>query len=119
MSIQSINPATGEALETFEETAPAELEKILARAHAAFHEWRRLPFATRAQHLTKAAGLLRARKTDYARTMALEMGKPIVQGEAEVEKCAWVCEYYAQQAEAFLAVQPRETDASLSYIRFD
>ena len=119
MSMQSVNPATGETLERFEETSAPELERSLDRAQAAFHEWRRLPFATRAQALQKAAGLLRARKTDYARVMALEMGKPIAQGESEVDKCAWVCEYYAEHAEAFLAPQPRETDASLSYVRFD
>jgi len=119
MSIQSINPATGDVIETFQETTPQELERILGGAQAAFHDWRRLPFATRAQNLVKAAALLRARKTDHARTMALEMGKPITQGEAEVEKCAWVCEYYAQHAEAFLAPQPRETDGSASYVRFD
>jgi len=119
MSIQSINPATGETIETFQETTPQELERILGSAQAAFHEWRALPFATRAQGMQKAAGLLRARRADYARIMALEMGKPIVQGEAEVEKCAWVCEYYAEHAEAFLAPQPRETDASASYVRFD
>jgi succinate-semialdehyde dehydrogenase / glutarate-semialdehyde dehydrogenase len=119
MSIQSINPATGKILETFEETPPQELERILSRARAAFHEWRAVPFATRAQSMRKAAELLRARKTDYARIMALEMGKPIVQGEAEVDKCAWVCEYYAEHAEAFLTPQPRATDASTSYVRFD
>ena len=119
MSIQSINPATGEILETFQETTPAELEGLLAAAQTAFHQWRALPFATRAGCLQKAASLLRARKADYARTMALEMGKPIAQGEAEVEKCAVTCEYYAQHAEAFLAPQPRETDASVSYVRFD
>ena len=119
MSIQSLNPATGKILETFEETPPQELERILSRARAAFHEWRAVPFATRAQSMRKAAGLLRARKTDYAGIMALEMGKPIVQGEAEVDKCAWVCEYYAEHAEAFLTPQPRATDASTSYVRFD
>src|ERR1043166_8626909 len=119
MSIQSINPATGEALETFQETTSQELARVLSSAQAAFHEWRALPFATRAQSLQKAASLLRARATDYARAMTLEMGKPIVQGEAEVEKCAWVCEYYAQHAEAFLSPQPRETDGSASYVRFD
>jgi succinate-semialdehyde dehydrogenase/glutarate-semialdehyde dehydrogenase len=69
--------------------------------------------------MQNAAGLLRGRKAEYARIMALEMGKPVVQGEAEVDKCAWVCEYYAEQAEAFLSRQPRETDASASYIRFE
>jgi succinate-semialdehyde dehydrogenase/glutarate-semialdehyde dehydrogenase len=69
--------------------------------------------------MRQAAALLRARKEKYARIMALEMGKPIVQGEAEAEKCAWTCDYYAEHAEAFLADQLRETDASRSYIRFE
>ena len=119
MSIQSINPATGQVLETFKETAPAEVERALARALSAFLAWRDVPFATRTQHMQKAASVLRGRKAEFARTMTLEMGKPIVQGEAEVEKCAWTCEYYAQHAQAMLAEQPRETDASRSFVRFD
>ena len=118
MSIQSINPATGETLETFTETSAVEIERILATAHAAFLAWRDVPFATRAQHMTKAAGLLRGRKSEYARTMALEMGKPLAQGEAEVDKCAVTCEYYAEHAGAMLAEQPRLTAASKSYVRF-
>src|SRR4030095_1877416 len=59
------------------------------------------------------------RLADLARRMTREMGKPITQGEAEVEKCAWVCDYYADSAEGFLAVQPRETDAKKSFVRFD
>ena len=119
MSIQSINPATGETIETFEETRPQDVERVVAAAQAAFHEWRVTPFAARAKILERAAGLLRGRRTEYARIMALEMGKPITQGESEVDKCAWVCEHYAEHAEAYLAPQPRETDASLSYVRFD
>lgn len=119
MSIQSINPATGKPLETFKDTAPDDIDRILSAAQSAFHEWRAQPFAARAPVLRTAAELLRARKADYARTMALEMGKPIVQGEAEIEKCAWVCEYYAEHAEPFLTREPRPTDASESYIRFD
>jgi len=119
MSIQSINPATGDVLETFDETGDSEIERILSGAQAAFQEWRRVPYATRAVHMDKAAHLLRARKTEYARVMALEMGKPVTQGEAEVDKCAWACEYYAAHAERLLAEQPRETDASRSYVRFD
>jgi succinate-semialdehyde dehydrogenase / glutarate-semialdehyde dehydrogenase len=119
MSIESINPATGEVLEGFEETSEHDLERVLAAAQEAFLEWRTLPFAARAQRMRDAARVLRARRTDYARTMTLEMGKPIVQAEAEVDKCAWVCEYYAEHAEALLAEQPRETDASRSYVRFD
>jgi len=119
MTIESINPATGEVLETFDETSGRELERILAAAHAAFLEWRTVPFATRAQKMRAAAGALRAHSETYARTMTLEMGKPIVQAEAEVDKCASTCEYYADHAEAFLAEQPRETDASRSFVRFD
>src|SRR5260370_15386138 len=66
-----------------------------------------------------AARELRARKDEYALNMTSEMGKPIVQAEAEVEKCAGTCDYYAEHAEAFLAEQPRETDASRTYVRFD
>jgi succinate-semialdehyde dehydrogenase/glutarate-semialdehyde dehydrogenase len=119
MSIQSVNPATGEVLETFTEASPAEIERILASAHSAFLEWRRIPFAARSERMREAARVLRAAKAEHARAMALEMGKPIVQAEAEVDKCAWACEYYAEHAEAFLAEQPRETDASKSYVRFD
>ena len=75
-SIQSINPATGKPLETFEETTLQDLDRILRTAQSAFHEWRAVPFAARAQSMQKAAVLLRARKAEYARTMALEMGKP-------------------------------------------
>ena len=119
MTIQSINPATGQVLEAYEETSRSELDQILARAHAMFLEWRTVPFAERAPRMRKAAQILRTRQAQYARTMTLEMGKPIVQAEAEVEKCAAVCDYYAEHAESFLAAQPRETEAASSYVRFD
>lgn len=118
MSLQSINPATGEVLERFEETSPAALDRILEHADAASRAWCRRPVAERAEPLRVAARLLRERKTAYARTMALEMGKPLPQGEAEAEKCAWACDYYAEQAELLLADERRETDASRSYVRF-
>ena len=119
MSATSINPATGEGLETFEETAAAELERILEGAVAAYHRWRHCSVAERAKPMREAARILRERKGEYARTMALEMGKPLKQGEAEAEKCAWACEYYAEHAQTFLAEQLRDTDASRSYVRFD
>jgi succinate-semialdehyde dehydrogenase/glutarate-semialdehyde dehydrogenase len=119
MSLQSINPATGQVLETFQASSADDIERALAAAQRAFLAWRDVPFASRAQYMQKAASLLRGRKAEFARTMTLEMGKPIVQGEAEVEKCASTCEYYAQHAESMLAEQPRQTDASRSYVRFD
>jgi succinate-semialdehyde dehydrogenase / glutarate-semialdehyde dehydrogenase len=117
--IQSINPASGEVLETFSPSSAHEIGRSVAGAHAAFVEWRDVPFSTRADSMRKAAALLRGRKADYARTMALEMGKPVAQGEAEVDKCAWTCEFYAEHAETMLSRQPRATDASKSYVRFD
>jgi succinate-semialdehyde dehydrogenase / glutarate-semialdehyde dehydrogenase len=119
MSLQSVNPATGEVLETFTAVSGRELEGIIAQSHAAFLEWRTVPFKVRAERMRQAAQILRRRRAEFARTMTLEMGKPITQGEAEVDKCAWACDYYADSAEGFLAVQPRETDAKKSYVRFE
>jgi succinate-semialdehyde dehydrogenase/glutarate-semialdehyde dehydrogenase len=114
-----LNPATGELLETFEETPADELDRMLARADAASRVWRRRPIAERAGRLHAAARLLRERADTYARTMALEMGKPLAQGRAEAEKCAWACDYYAEHAAGFLADEPRQSDAKRSYIRFE
>src|SRR5207244_4011570 len=116
---QSVNPATGEVLETFAATAPQALEQVLAGAEAAWRDWRHRALGERAALLSAVARLLRERKDRYARTMALEMGKPLHQGEAEAEKCAWACEYYAEHGPAFLARDERRTEASRSYVRFD
>ena len=118
-TLRSINPATGELLETFAETSPAQLNRILEGSELAFRDWRRRPLADRASLLRRAARILRDGKTKYARTMALEMGKPLAQGEAEAEKCAAVCDYYADHGATFLAHQPREVDGTRSYVRFD
>ena len=119
MSIRSVDPATGDVLETIEEMSSAQIDRALAAAHAAFLEWRARPFAARAALMRAAARELRSREAEYAMSMTREMGKPITQAEAEVEKCAVTCDYYAAHAETFLAEQPRETDATRSYVRFD
>jgi succinate-semialdehyde dehydrogenase/glutarate-semialdehyde dehydrogenase len=119
MAIESRNPATGELLERFTPAAPAEVERALAAAAAAFPDWRRRAFAERSDLLRAAARVLRAHAAGHARTMALEMGKPVVQGEAEVEKCALACDWYAEHGAAFLADQPRPTEAARSLVRFE
>src|SRR5438105_14189242 len=119
MALSSINPSSGEVLESFEEATPAALERVLAHAWQAFLGGRECTLAERAARLREVACVLGAKKVEYARLMALEMGKPVAQGEAEVEKCAWGCEYYAEHAARFLAPEPRETDAARSYVRFD
>ena len=119
MALRAINPATGALIETFAETSAAEIERILDGAVAAFDRWRAVSFVDRAAGVREIGRLLRAKKAEYARTMALEMGKPLAQGEAEVEKCAWACDWYAEHAERLLAPDPRTTDATRSYVRFD
>ncbi|HZP42132.1 MAG TPA: NAD-dependent succinate-semialdehyde dehydrogenase [Candidatus Binatia bacterium] len=119
MPIESRNPATGELLERFPEALEADVEAALAAAEAAFAGWRRRSFEERAARLREAARVLRSRKAAYARTMALEMGKPVAQGEAEVEKCAVACDHYAEHGARLLAEEPHPSDARRSWVRFD
>lgn len=119
MEFQSINPATGEVLDRFPETPAGEIDRILEEAHRASLAWRERPLSERSVPLRAAAQLLREKKGAFARTMALEMGKPLKQGEAEAEKCAWGCDYYAEVGPDLLAPRERATDASKSYVRFD
>jgi len=119
MAIESVNPATGEVLQRFPAMAPEAVDRALSDARAAFGEWRRRPFAERAALMRAAAKVLRAGRAEHARTMALEMGKPVAQGQAEIDKCALTCEWYAEHAESLLAPQPVATEARKSYVRFD
>jgi len=118
MSIQSINPATEEVIETFEPFSADQVNQVLDQARSAFLSWRETTFAERAALLRRAARYLREHKADLARVATLEMGKPILESEAEVEKCAWNCDFYASSAEAFLADEPVATNAKESYVAF-
>jgi succinate-semialdehyde dehydrogenase/glutarate-semialdehyde dehydrogenase len=117
--LQSINPTTGELIATIPEHSEEEIAARLRAAETAFAAWRDRPFAARGALLRAAAGRLRAERDRFARLMTEEMGKPIVQAEAEIEKCAWTCDYYAEQAEEFLSPEVVATDAGRSYVRFD
>lgn len=116
--MQVINPTNGEALKKYEEMTPEQVRIIIAGSHAEFLEWRKTSFAHRAELMNKAAEILRSRSEEYAVLMAQEMGKPIKDGKGEVEKCAWVCEYYAENAEKILSREYIETEASSSYASF-
>jgi len=118
MPISSINPATGEVLQTFDSLNEQQLEAKLARASEAFHEHHRTSFADRAEKMVRAAEILEAEKKSFARTMTLEMGKPINAAVQEAEKCAWVCRYYAENAEKHLADEVVETNATTSFVRY-
>jgi len=112
MSIKSINPATGEEIYSFEQFTDAELMRKLGKADNAFAGWKNSSYQKRADLLLEAAKYLETNKIDLGREMTLEMGKPIKQAIAEVEKCAWLCKYYAENGERFL--QPVEYKTSYS-----
>jgi succinate-semialdehyde dehydrogenase/glutarate-semialdehyde dehydrogenase len=118
MTIDSVNPATGEVLASYEEMELAEVGSILEAAHAAFREWREVPFPERAECLRRAARRLRADAGPFAELMAREMGKPVAAGRAEAEKCASVCDFYAEHGAAFLADQAVGTEARESFVTF-
>jgi acyl-CoA reductase-like NAD-dependent aldehyde dehydrogenase len=118
MSIQTINPTTGEVLETFEPYNERQINEALEQARHAFVQWRATPFAERANHLRSIASYLRDHQSELARLAVLEMGKSITEAEAEVEKCAWNCEYFAEHAQEFLREEYVATNATQSYIAF-
>lgn len=117
--IQSVNPYTGETLTEHKEFTSEDIDKALNVSTATFKEWRKTSFEERAGLMKKVAEELRTNKRSYAETMTKEMGKPISQSEAEIEKCAWVCEYYAENAEAHLAPEEISTDADKSFISYE
>lgn len=118
MPIASINPANGEILKTFDSLTNAQIDEKLQRACDTFRVYRDSSFAERAARMNRAAEILEAEKQDLARLMTTEMGKPIKGAVGEAEKCAWVCRYYAENAQRHLADELVETDAAKSYIKF-
>src|SRR6266700_3968120 len=118
MAIATVNPATGQVLKTFESLSDAQLEVKLQKAVDTFSTYRKTPFAERAQMMLKAGAILESEKERCARMMTTEMGKTFRSAVDEVAKCAWVCRYYAENVERFLADEIVETTASRSYIRY-
>ncbi|MEW6157976.1 MAG: NAD-dependent succinate-semialdehyde dehydrogenase [Verrucomicrobiota bacterium] len=117
--IVSINPMNGEPIRSYEETPSRELDSILQNAHRAWLTWRMTGFTERARPMRQTAVLLKRDRDSFATLMAEEMGKPITQGRAEIEKCAWACEYFAANAERFLFPEEVRTEASRSYVAFE
>ena len=116
--IRTVNPATGEDLERFEYMAPEEVDAHLDAAQQAQRTWRRLSFPERGKVLHAVAKTLRSNRDRLAQIAVREMGKPIVQARAEVEKCAKACAYFADRGEAFLRDSEVESDAAHSYVAF-
>ena len=118
MAIASINPATGETLKTFNALSAEQIEAKLQLASDTFRTYSHTSFSDRARMMTRAAEILETRKHEFGKIMTLEMGKPLKAAIGEAEKCAWVCRYYAENAEHHLADQIVETNAKKSYVHF-
>ncbi len=118
MAIATINPSTGELLKSFEPISDSQLEAKLQRAVGAFQEFGRTSFASRATMMVKAAEILEADKEKLGRMMTIEMGKTYRSAVDEAAKCAWVCRYYAEHAEKFLADEPADIPGSKSFVRY-
>ncbi len=112
----SVNPTNDLTIAEYEETSPDDVERHLARANDLQQEWAHTSVAHRAEPMVRFASILERERDDLAELMANEMGKPIVQGRAEVDKCAWVCRYYAAEASTILADIAVDTGRSSSYI---
>jgi succinate-semialdehyde dehydrogenase/glutarate-semialdehyde dehydrogenase len=117
--IESINPATEEVLATFEELKPEQIEDAIASAHRAWKSWSRTTLTKRGRAMHRAASFLRENKQRYSRLISMEMGKPLVEAESEIEKCAWACDFFADNAEHFLSPQQIKSNATESYVAFE
>src|SRR5215475_13400078 len=118
MTIQSINPATGERLRSFEPLAESEVEEKIERAAETFRSYRRIPVAARARMMSRAAEILEAEKEEFGRLMTTEMGKPLRAAIEEAAKSAWGCRFYAEKAAEFLADELIPTGATRSFVRY-
>jgi len=114
----SVNPADLKVLSTYQPMTSSDVNKVIDSTAKAFESWKETTFNHRAKLMRNAADVLRKKRDEHSKLMTLEMGKPIAQSKAEVEKCAWVCEYYSDNAEKFLIDKIIGTDASKSFVSF-
>ena len=116
--LKSINPVTNDVVGVYPQLTDHEINEIIFDVEKEFDSWRKTPIKDRCQYFKYLAEAIQIRKDEFAHLMALEMGKPLSQGIGEIEICSWVCNYYADNGEKFLANQPIKTDASDSYVSF-
>lgn len=118
MRVTTINPANEKELKTYQLLSDEEVSQKLFKADKVQKQWKNTTFKQRSDLLMKTAQLLKKRAGEYAKTITAEMGKTIASAKSEVEKCAWVCEYYASHGAEMLNNQEVQTDASKSYISY-
>jgi succinate-semialdehyde dehydrogenase/glutarate-semialdehyde dehydrogenase len=118
MPIVSVNPATGAVLQSFEPISEDRIDQKLAMAEETFRTYRKTPFADRSKWMLNAAEILESEKEELGKLMTSEMGKPLKSAKEEAAKCAWVCRFYAENAERFLSDELVQTNASQSYVHY-
>ncbi len=119
MSLKTVNPHNGKVVKTYQEFTAEKIDQTLTAGHNAYRDWEFSDFKTRSSVLLNLADILLREKENLAQLMALEMGKVLKEGRAEVEKCAWVCRYYAEKGEAFLANESLEGSGSKNFISYN
>ena len=119
MEFKSINPYNGQVIGIYKEQTAAEVDLKIEKAQKAFQSWRKVPVTERARLMAKAGAVLRDNVEEYAKMITQEMGKPISESRGEVNKYAWVCDYYAKNAADFLADKVIKTEAQKSFVRHD
>src|SRR5690554_5228233 len=115
----SRDPYSGKTIHTYKNHTKKEVAQLIEKADKRFYSWRETSFSERRKLMLAVATELRKNKREYAETMVMEMGKPITQALAEIEKCAWGCEYYAENAENQLQNEVIKTDAHKSYVSYE
>jgi succinate-semialdehyde dehydrogenase/glutarate-semialdehyde dehydrogenase len=118
MSFTVINPATGEQVTEVPAWSDAQVDEALAQVAGVTPQWAAMPIEQRAELMKQAARVIRDNLAHYAGIITQEMGKLLAEAKGEIEKCAWVCEYYAENAATFLQDEPIESDAGKSYVAY-
>ena len=119
MKLKSINPKNNKLIGSWDSHSSDDIANLLSQANKAYLNWMNTDLSFRINCLEEISNLLRERAKEYGALMADEMGKPLVQGLAEIEKCAWVCEYYAEKVKDQLKDEIIETDAQKSYVSYE
>jgi len=117
-SIQTVNPTTETIIKTYPEMSASTIDEIIHKTHAAYLTWRDVDFATRSLHMKKLAALLTQNKNECAKLITSEMGKPLAQSISEIEKCALVCNHYAESAQDYLKPRSIPTELKKSYVTY-
>ena len=117
--IETINPSTGKAIAAYDNESPEQVNRKVKAAREAFSKWKKLDLAERAEYMRRLGRVMRKNREEYARLVTEEMGKPVRQSLAEIEKCAWVCDYYAERAEVFLRDEIIPTEFRKSFVSFE